>query len=225
MVGREKLAFLDGYLFRVMVDMLRSTGTEASGLYEFYKARIEQEGTALSGYDRILFEYVRANFDPAERRVVHAGVGLGTLASALAIGGFNVSGLERDGGRFGAATRIRSALADIWPAAAERYDLIAGVFPTVLLDTPLIAPQSILIFTNCGSNWSDDFTDSIIELFPRFGDVILDARLFGVIRELPEERSALIARIEAKGLTATPIPETSPLNAYYYHMRHRQDRP
>jgi len=225
MVGAEKLAFLDGYLFRVMVDMLRSTGTEASGLYDFYKARIEQEGTALSGYDRILFEYVRASFDPAERRVVHAGIGLGTLASALALGRFNVSGLERDGARFGAATRIRSALADIWPAAAQRYDLMAGSFPTALLDTSWIAPRTILIFTNCGSGWSDEFTDDATALFPRFGDIILDARLFGRVREIPEERDALIAKIEAQGLAVKPIPKTNPLGAYYYHMRHHQDGP
>jgi hypothetical protein len=225
MVDVEKLSFLDGYLYRVMVDMLRSDGADASGLYEFYRARIEQERSALSGYDRVLFNYVCTHFDPIERRVVHAGIGLGTLASALAMGGFSVCGLEEDRRRFGAATRLRTALADAWAAAAERYDLIAGSFPAILSGTSWIAPKTVLVFTNCGSGWAQDFSDSVIALFPRFGDVILDARLFGIVRELPEERAALVARIEAQGLIATPIPETKRLGAYYHHIRRRQDGP
>ncbi|MEI8154506.1 MAG: hypothetical protein WCG92_23425 [Hyphomicrobiales bacterium] len=225
MIGAGRLAFLDGYLFRVMVDMLRSAGAESYGLYDFYKARIEQEGSALSGYDRILFEYVRTNFDPAERKLMHAGIGLGTLASALSKEGFNVVGLERDAGRFSAATRVRSAVVDVWPAAAERYDLIAGSFPAVLLDTLWIAPQTLLVFTNCGSGWPDEFTDSVIALFPRFGDIILDTRLFGTVRDLPDERRHLIAKIEAQGLAVKSIPGAIAIGAYYYHIQHHQDGP
>lgn len=225
MVDAEKLSFLNGYLYRVMVDMLRSDGADASGLYEFYRARIEQERSALSGYDRVLFNYMRTHFDPVERRVVHAGIGLGTLASALAVGGFSVCGLEEDRRRFGAATRLRTALADVWPAAAERYDLIGGSFPVVLSGTSWVAPETILVFTNCGSGWAQEFSNSVIASFPRFGDVILDARLFGIVRQLPEERAALIAKIEAQGLMATPIPETNPLGAYYHHIRRRRDDP
>lgn len=225
LVGAEKLSFLDGYLYRVMVDMMLSAGPEASGLYDFYRARIEQEGTALSGYDRILFEYVRSRFDPAGRRVVHAGIGLGTLACALAMGGFTIGGLERDGRRLEAARRIHRALADIWPSVAGRYHLVDGTFPTVLFGTPWIAPQTLLIFTNCGSDWTQEFTDSVIATFPRLGDVILDARLFGVVRDLPEQRRALIDRIESQGLTATPIPETHRLGAYYHHIRRLRNDP
>ena len=49
-IGPEELTFLDGYLFRVMVGILKSEGADASGLYDFYKARIEQE----LGLDRSL---------------------------------------------------------------------------------------------------------------------------------------------------------------------------
>src|SRR4051812_29260349 len=114
MVNSENLSFLDGYLFRVMVDMLRASGPQESGFYEYYRSRVEQVGTALSDYGRFLADYLAANFDPTERRVVHAGIGLGTLASALAVRGFNVTGLEYDGKRFDAAIRVRSALADKW---------------------------------------------------------------------------------------------------------------
>src|SRR5262245_48247996 len=98
-----------------MVDMLRSDGAEASGMYEFYKARVERVGSALSDYDRMLFNYVFANFDRRSRHVVHAGTGLGTLASALAMAGYTVAGIEQDPPRFRAASRVRATLGDIWP--------------------------------------------------------------------------------------------------------------
>jgi hypothetical protein len=225
MVEAEEVAFLNGYLFRVMVDMLRSNGTEASGFYDFYKARVEQERTALSGYDRILLSYIGRHFEPSERAIVHAGIGLGTLASALAVAGFQVHGIERDPSRFDAATRVRAAVIDMWPEAAERYKLIVGSFPAVLVETTWIGSRAVLVFTNCGSGWPEELVEEVISLFPQFGDVILDARLFGTVRDLPEERADLIARIEANGFTAVPIPETNPIGAYYYHIQRPEDRP
>jgi len=219
MKGAEGLAFLNGYLFRVMVDMLRSEGTEASGLYDFYKARIEQEHTALSGYDRILLDYIGRHFDAAQHAILHAGIGLGTLASALAVAGFQVCGVERDPKRFDAATRLRDAVTDFWPQAAARYELVAGSFPDALVETIWIGPRSVLLFTNCATGWPDDLMEEVIALFPQFSDVILDARLFGTVRDLPEDRAALISRIEATGLAALPIPDANHLGAYYHHIR------
>lgn len=222
MLNAATLSFLDGYLYRVLVEMLRSAGTKGSGLYDFYRARIEQERCALSGYDRILLNYLTSNFDQDSRRVMHAGIGVGTLASALALAGFNVRGLERDGGRFSAASRVRLAVMQTWPAIAERYELIAGTFPTAVMDSDWIDRHTILVFTNCGSDWTDDFTNTIIDLFPRFGDVILDARLFGKIRDSEADRKALILRIQDRGLKATALRETNRLGAYYFHLHQPQ---
>jgi len=219
MVDEAALSFLDGYLYRVMIEMLRSEGTQESGLYDYYKARIEQERYALSGYDRILLGYLSANFDSASQKVLHAGIGVGTLACALALAGFKVAGLERDRGRTIAASRVRSAVIDRWPAIEERYQLIPGTFPTTLDGTDWIGDRTILVFTNCGSDWSEESTDEIIDLFPRVCGVILDARLFGKVRNGEEERRALVARIQGRGLTATPLPETNRLGAYYFHFQ------
>ena len=225
MIAAERLAFVNDYLFGVMTEMLRTRGVEDSGFYNFYRARIEDERTALSGYDRILLSYITSNFNPAHRPVVHAGIGLGTLASALAIGGFTVGGVEEDGRRFQAATQLRMAVTEMWPEVDERYELIQGSFPRVALDTKWLGASTILIFTNCGSGWSEELTEEVISVFPRFGDVILDARLFGTIRDLPEEHAALLARIEKHGMAARPIPETNPLGAYYHHIRPHLDGP
>jgi hypothetical protein len=225
MVDGTALSFLDGYLYRVMVEMLRSTGVQESGLYDFYKARIEQERCALSGYDRLLVDYISRKFDPQSRRVLHAGIGVGTLASALALAGFQVAGLERDRGRFAAASQLRHAVAQSWPVVADRYELIAGTFPTTVADSGWVDPRTILVFTNCGSGWSEAFTIEIINLFPRFGDVILDARLFGRVRDLETEREVLIASMRARGLWAMPLVETNRLGAYYFHLHRPQGAP
>lgn len=217
--GRDGLAFLDGYLFRIMVDILKSEGAEA-GLYSYYVARIEG-GYALSNYDRVLYEFILAHFDKQKRRVVHAGIGLGTLTSILSQAGYTVAGIEWDGARRKAAARIRDALSQAWPAVAERYELMGGEYPTVVAETPWMTSDTVLVFTNCGAGWSEELTDRIIASFLSVGDVILDARLFGKTRESPVDRDDLVKRIEAQGLTATKIAET-PSGSYYHHVQSRR---
>src|SRR5262249_5432396 len=154
---------------------------------------------------RMLFNYVFANFDRRSRHVVHAGTGLGTLASALAMAGYTVAGIEQDPPRFRAASRVRATLGDIWPDGSRRYELISGEYPAVVDGTPWMAPETVLIFTNCAAGWSDDFTALAVGSFRSVGDVLLDARLFGKVRDEPAERENLIAQMTAAGLTATPM--------------------
>jgi hypothetical protein len=212
------LSFLDGYLFRVMVDMLRTNGAEASGMYDFYKARVEVIGTALSDYDRMLFNFVLTHFDRDKHQIVHAGTGLGTLPSALAMAGYAVAGIEQDSPRFRSACQVRATLAEAWPGAPGRYQLIEGEYPTVLVGTPWLDSSTVLIFTNCGATWSDDLTRRIIASFQWVGNVLLDARLFGEVRDDPTERDGLIELMRAQGLSATAVVESTP-GTFYYHLR------
>lgn len=216
--GSGDLTFLDGYLFRVMVQILKSEGVDESGLYNYYRARVEEVGFALSHYDRMLVDYVQARFDRQNRRIVHAGTGLGTLPSALAFTGYTVAALEQDAGRIRAAGQVHAALAEAWPAAAERYTLIGDAFPTALDGTPWLAPTTVLIFTNCVTTWSDELRARIMASLTTCGDVIMDTRLFGEMRETLEQRQAFIAQLEAQGIAATPIAE-SPPDAFYYHLK------
>lgn len=216
--GSGDLTFLDGYLFRVMVQILKSEGVNESGLYNYYRARVEEVGFALSHYDRMLVDYVQARFDRQSRRIVHAGTGLGTLPCALAFTGYTVAALEQDAGRIRAAGQVHAALAEAWPAAAERYTLIGDAFPTVLDGTPWLAPTTVLIFTNCVTTWSDELRARIMASLKTCGDVILDTRLFGEMRDTPEQRQAFIGQLEGQGIAATPIAE-SPPDAFYYHFK------
>lgn len=215
----SNLSFLDGYLYRVMVDLLKSEGASA-GLYAFYEDRIENQGRALSLYDRAIFDYVLANFDLGDRQIVHAGIGLGTLGLALATAGYRVTGIEQDEQRFRIASHVQGAVEDAWPAVAERYAIVAGEFPTVLRGTALLGPDTVLIFTNCGATWSDELTARIIASLASCGDVILDARLFGEVRNSPDERRQLLDRVRDQGMVAAPI-ATSPPDSYYHHVKKR----
>ncbi len=217
----EDLALLDRHLLKVMINMLRAEGAQASGLYAYYEGRIDQDRRAFTAYDRMLFDYVLAHFDRKELQIVHAGIGIGTLLSALAVAGYAVTGVESDGPRFSAANRVRSALSVAWPAAVNRYDLVVGEFPSILDEIPLRSSRKVLIFTNCGASWSKDLTARAIASFALFDDVILDTRLFGNVRDTPEERQQLIDRIEAEGLVATPIAQSPPMT-FYFHLRSRR---
>lgn len=123
--GTSNLAFLDGYLVRIMVDMLKLEGPDA-GLFGYYVGRIEG-GCAFSHPDRILLSKFRlAHFDRQKRCVVHAGIGLGTLTAALAVAGYTVAGVEWEGARRQAADRVRDSLIQEWPPVAENYKLMGG---------------------------------------------------------------------------------------------------
>jgi hypothetical protein len=215
---QEKLSFIDGYLFRVMLEMLMSDGLEESGFYDFYGRRIEQQLRALSWYDKEVVGYITKRFDREKRRILHVGIGVGTLTAALAITGYVIGGIERDGRRYRAATRIREAVAEAWPKTAERYSLIHGEFPTTVIETPWMGRDVILIFTNCVATWSGDLTEKIITSLSRFGDVLLDLRQFGRLREDPMERAELVGLIERQGLIVTPIAKMLQRSSYYCHI-------
>jgi hypothetical protein len=217
------LAILDEYMLRVMGDMLKAEGPTSSGLYGYYQSRIESGGHALSDYDRFLFDFIADNFDRGRRRIVHAGCGLGTLAFPLAMAGYKVIGVERDQARYRAASRMRCALAEAWPEATQTCELMLGEYPVAVDRTSWLSAETVLVFTNCEASWAPPLTDTIIASLRACGDVILDARLFGGIRDSAEERTRLIRTIEAAGLVVAPIRSTPP-GTFYHHARPSRER-
>ncbi|MBV8186560.1 MAG: hypothetical protein JO339_04915, partial [Alphaproteobacteria bacterium] len=72
--------------------------------------------------------------------------------------------------------------------------------------------------TNCGATWSEELLAKSIASFSSVGDVLLDARLFGKVRDDHRERDTLINFMKVHGLSATPLAESTP-NTFYYHLR------
>lgn len=223
MADLDHLAFLDGYLFRTLVDILHSEDPSESGLYYYYQFRIENQRIALSAYDHALARYVSDQFPDNSRPIVHAGTGLGTLPCALATLGYRVAGVEQNEKRLKAAKRVHAALAQAWPEDAGRYELIAGQFPDVLEGTSWMKPQTILIFTNCISSWSEEQTARAIASFGNCGDVLLDTLTFGNLRGEEREQQILITQIEAQGFTVAPMSNRPPYT-FFCHVRARPDR-
>jgi hypothetical protein len=229
------LDFLDGYLFRLLQEIAGDHGLERSGFENYYGYRLTAKIGGLIEYEESLARHLIERY--AGRRIVHAGIGVGTLACALACNGMTVAGVESYAKRVQSARYLREALIEIWPEIETRYEIIAGTFPHALMPSAASAPQpsrflpwrrrtaksavharpgpagqwldsgAILIFTNVVNNWNDRVATAIFEALPRFAEVFLDLRLFGTAREAEEDRADLFHRIAATARSAERLPK------------------
>lgn len=229
------LDFLDGYLFRLLQEIRSRQGLERSGFDNYYDYRLTQKIGGLIEYEESLARHLLEAYPG--RRIVHAGIGIGTLACALACNGMTVAGVEYYPKRVASARHLRAALIETWPDVEARYEIIEGTFPQALMPSapaptptprtfrfmpwrrapkPSPGPSSagkwldtnaILIFTNVVSTWGDHTQDSIFECLPRFAEVLLDLRLFGKMRETDQERTDLFDRIAATARSAERLPQ------------------
>ena len=201
------LDFLDGYLLRLLQEISADKGIEESGFGAYYQARIQQRIGGLIEYEGSLARYLLANFK--DRQVVHAGIGIGTLACALACNGMTVTGVESYAARVESARRIRAALVDIWPEIDRRYEIVQGLYPDALTEMNCFGANSILVFTNVAAGWDENALASVIRSMNQFGEVFLDLRLFGSVREQEEERTLLFKRIASSARWAERLPYVS----------------
>lgn len=208
-----ELNFFGGYLFRVLQEIAGDHGIERSGFYSFYAKHLEQR-IALQEYEEDLALFLLAR-GPG-REVVHAGIGLGTLACALAANGITVTGIEQDHGRVRSAQVLRDAVIRMWPDVAKRYRIVQGAFPAVAAPrrkwwswkrpANALEPRATLLFTNVVMSWSEELQAAILAALPGFAEVILDLRTFGIVRDDESDREALFARIAERALVAERLP-------------------
>lgn len=207
------LDFLDGYLFRLLQEIVADRGTEKSGFFDYYASRLTGKIGGLMEYEERLARYLLANF--GGRHIVHAGTGIGTLPCVLACNGMTVTAIEGLRPRVESAHRIREAIVDIWPEVDARYEIIDGVFPETLPFRPY-GPDAVLVFTNVASDWSLEQEDSIIHAMQGFGEAVLDLRLFGHVRNEEAERAELFARIASTARRGERLPDVGArLDAHY----------
>ena len=140
------LDFLDGYLFRLLQEIASKHGLEQSGFENYYGSRIREKIGGLIEYEESLAGYLLEGYPG--RRVVHAGIGIGTLACALACNGMTVAGVEYYPRRVASARLLRAALIEIWPEVEARYEIIEGTYPQALMPStaPTPAPQPSRFF-------------------------------------------------------------------------------
>ncbi len=133
------LDFLDGYLFRLLQEIASKHGLEQSGFENYYGYRLKEKIGGLIEYEEGLARYLLEGYPG--RRVVHAGIGVGTLACALACNGMTVAGVEYYPRRVESARHLRAALIEIWPEVEARYEILEGTYPQALMPAPAPAPN------------------------------------------------------------------------------------
>jgi hypothetical protein len=141
--------------------------------------------------------------------VVHAGIGIGTLACALACNGMRVLGVERYAARIDLAHLLREAVAQIWPEVRDRYEIVGGTYPEAVIDLPWQGQDTLLLFTNVAAGWTEQDLRATIASMTRYGQVFLDLRLFGSVRETDQERAELFDRIRATAREAEHLPDVA----------------
>jgi len=185
-----------------MQQIAHDQGVDASGFVGYYDARIKQRIGGLAEYDYDIARYL-LQFRVA--RVVHAGMGIGTLSCALACNGVSVVGVEASAARIASARLIKDAAVEIWPSIS--YDIVYGLFPDALLGRSFT--DYTLLFTNVGSGWDNTVLERVISSMVSFGEVLLDLRLFGSVREAEADRVALFERIANSARWAERLPHVS----------------
>lgn len=206
------LDFIDGYLFRLMQEIVERRGLWLSGFRSYYGARLERRVGGLSEYDAALARLLVERY--AGRRIVHAGIGIGTLACALACSGMTVLGIETMALRVRSARRLRAAIVKTWPAVEGRYRILHGRFPAALTRpgwrTPAVGfdPEAVLVFTNV-AEWGPAQQAEVLAVLPRFAEVLLDLRLFGITREEEADRMALFDRLAGMARSAERLPQVA----------------
>jgi hypothetical protein len=196
------LNFLDGYFFHMIQQIAKERGLEDSGLYNFYGARIKARAGGLAEYDEDLARYLLAR---KTKRVVHAGIGIGTLACALACNGIAVVGVEANERRLVSARLVRDAVIEIWPEI--KYEIVEGFFPEALSGRSFV--DSTLLFTNVGAGWDDAALERVICSMSNFAEVLLDLKLFGSERHDEESRAALFDRVAKSARWAERLPHVA----------------
>ncbi len=168
-------------------------GPTSGGLENYYSYRVRR-GQGLVRYERFWIQRLQN-----ERRVFHAGIGLGPLLAGLARAGVEGVGFESDIPRYLAAEAMRAALNPDHP-----YEIRLDNYPAGLLAADRCG-DATLLFTNVGSGWTEVQLEEVIGSMHRFARAIFDLRLFGWPRESAPERAALAAQVEDAAFALSPI--------------------
>jgi hypothetical protein len=205
--GKVGIDFLDGFIHSAMNELLMSGGIDSSGLYRYYVDRIENRIGGILEYERDLADYVIKHCQG--QRIVEVGTGLGELPIILALNGVTAAGVEKERRRQMAATHVRDRLLNCFSELDERYEFIAGEFPDALADSTWIGPGVTLLFTNV-VGWDQNRAERINAFLPRVGEVILELRMFGILRDTEAERQDLFDCVAASAKSAERLPALSP---------------
>ena len=202
----ERMKLFEEGILDFIAQRRAEQGIEESGLLAYYAQRVDKQ-RALTRYERELLDYLAG-----ERRIVHAGIGIGPLTAGLALQGSQVLAFEADDRRHAAATALKASI-----APDTDYEIRRAFFPDGLQVGDETA-DATLLFTNVANCWPEPTYEGAILAMHRFRRTILDLRLFGHTRNDAQERQALACRLEDARLSLEPLPFRA-ANSYYVELR------
>ncbi len=204
-VTPDDLARLDREVMAFILAREASMGLADGGLEAYYGNRA-RAGRGLAPHERFWIGRLQG-----ERRVFHAGIGLGPVLAGLARAGVEGVGFEMWPPRYRAAQALREAL-----GPNLGYDIRQSNYPEGLRAGDRCG-DATLLFTNVGAGWTEQQLDEVISTMHRFAQTFLDLRLFGWRRESEQERADLATRVEDAAFTVTPV-DTGGRQTFYVRV-------
>lgn len=195
-VARDEDAatILTDLLLPVMRYRIARWGVDASGAYEFYRARLET-GRVFCQYETDLVRSIRTQL-PQLDEIHEAGCGWGQFIFLLAWSGYRAAGFEMDERRFDGAQYFHRILADIDDATASRARIYNEFFPPLRRPT---SPNSLVVTTNIVISDPQFVEEQVLWSLRRYHYAVVNIDRFCYKRQ-PEDRPAFLSRVEQIGL-------------------------
>jgi len=158
----------------------------------YYQGRVH-DGALLTAEELEVVSYISNLLEPGSR-IVEVGSGLGQIPLILACLGYYSVGVEATPVRRAAAKDLQNRLRAVDTDAGARVLFLQGEYP----DHVDPGPHDLLLTTNVANSWWKNWAIPETEKYKRFfraEHVILDCRVWWIVRETAEQWRELVQEI------------------------------
>jgi hypothetical protein len=185
---------VNAMLIEVLKARLDTMGEKESGLYYFYKARLDRK-ELFPPQERKLIDVVIERFD--QSWTVHdIGAGIGTMALGFAIKGHDSYAIERDRRRAAAMAAMKKALCGDFPAISMRFHILNVAFPSHVVAEAVVPNRTLGIVSNLVGTSSQQEQGNFLATLVRYPAAIVDVQRFGIARPQEREWKEVVRRLE-----------------------------
>jgi hypothetical protein len=208
---------INAILIEALQSRLARMGDLHSGLYNFYKNRLER-GDLFPMQERKLVDVLAERLN-SSWTVHDIGAGIGTLALAFSARGYNSYAIERDRRRVAAMQEMKEALSIRFPAVAAHFHILKAAFPSAVTAQTVVSGRTVGVVTNLVATLSrqeqDDFLDSLVQ----YPAAVIDVQRFGISRLADSEWTEVVRLIESKSRRPWELISDSGANGKYFMSR------
>jgi predicted RNA methylase len=162
---------------------------------KYYKGRLAN-GSLISGEDERIIEYIRDNFASKKDVIFEPGCGIGQVSLALGVFGFKAIGADPDRKRHASSVILKKSL-------DKKFGKINVSFLKKYY--PRVTPKAtLLVINNFVGTHIIKNEDEIIKSFAKYPNLILNIKLFGMVRNTKQQEE-LLEKICKQGFKAEKI--------------------